>query len=442
MKQQVLALLFAITFSSASAQTHFTFQQCVDYAVKHHPSMQVYENDVQIASAKSTQASAAYLPQVSGSATLLNNLSLQKSILPAGLLGPEPTEIQFGTQYNTNAIIDVSQVIYDQSKIAGIRANKPYTEMTRLQQEQHTEMLIYNTASAYFQVLIYREQLRILHANKATYEEMVKVLQYRLQRGTVLEKDVDRVRVNLNTTNYQLEEASRKEQLSTNALKNAMGMPLERSLVVTDSVNYELFAVGHTDDSVNVSMLTAARINAQSVELQRLNLRVKLAGNLPTLSAIGRFGRQSLNDNFSEAFSQWTTFSYVGLSLNVPLFSGFKRSSMIKEEKLKLINEELNFTINKRNLQLEFDNARTSVTSSYSSFQSNRDNLDLARRLLEVTDYQYQRGVASLTDYLNDDAAYKAAQGNYINSLYNLMISQLNYQQARGNLLPFLSTLN
>jgi len=42
---------------------------------------------------------------------------------------------------------------------------------------------------------------------------------------------------------------------------------------------------------------------------------------------------------------------------------------------------------------------------------------------------------------LNDDTAYKNAQSNYINSLYNLMLSQLNYQQAKGTLLSFLKQI-
>jgi len=60
---------------------------------------------------------------------------------------------------------------------------------------------------------------------------------------------------------------------------------------------------------------------------------------------------------------------------------------------------------------------------------------------LGVTDEQYQRGVASLTDYLNDDTAYKTAQGNYINSLYNLMISQLNYQKSLGSLPRYIDNI-
>lgn len=433
----ILFILFTGCVVQANAQGSFSLGQCIDYTLKKHPSVLVYQNNVAIARERSTQSIAGYLPQVTASATMLDNLQLQTTVLPAGILGPDPKEVQFGTKYNTNAGIDLNQTIYDQSKIAGIKANKPYQAMTKLQEAQNRETLIYNTSNAYFQVLIYREQLAILKTNLYKYEEMVKVLQYQYEKGTVLEKDVDRVRVNLNTTNYQITDAATKEQLAVNTLKNAMGMPLETFLQVEDTIDYTQFARNEPADSLSLAALTEVKINEQSILLQEINVKTKQAAFLPTLSAIGKYSTQSLNNDFSKAFSTWNDYYYIGLSLNLPLFNGFKRKSLVREEKLNLKNEVTNFTLNKQNLQLRYENAHTSLGTAYSSYQSNKDNMELAKKLLSVTDYQYQRGVASLTDYLNDDAAYKAAQSNYISSLYNLMISQLNYHKSKGTLLPF-----
>ena len=92
-------------------------------------------------------------------------------------------------------------------------------------------------------------------------------------------------------------------------------------------------------------------------------------------------------------------------------------------------------------MELRFDNAKTAMGTAYSSYMSSKDNMVLAKKLLDVTDYQYQRGVTNLTDYLNDDLAYKESQSNYINSLYNLMISQMDYQKSKGSLLSFMSQI-
>lgn len=437
----ILFILLAGWVAEARGQDNFSLRQSIDFTLKHHPSVFVFDNNIGIAQAKSTQATSGYLPQVSGSATLTDNLKLQTNVLPGGIFGPEPKEIQFGTKYNNNLAIDLSQTIYDPGKIAGIRANKPYLAMTQLQQQQNKEQLAYNTANAYFQVLIYGEQIAIQTANKTKYEEMVKALQYQYQKGTVLEKDVDRVRVNLSATNYQLEDAITKRQLAVNSLKNAMGLPLEASLIVSDSINYEQFADRNTRDVFEPEALTEVKIAEKSIELQQVNLQTKQASYLPSINAVSRIATQSLAADFSDAFSSWKSYSYIGLSVNVPIFSGFRRQGQVREEKLKLENEKQNFKISEQSFKLRFENAMTSVGTSYGTYQNNKDNMMLASKLRTITEYQYQRGVANLTDFLNDDAAYKAAQSNYINSLYNLIISQLNYQKSRGNLLPFLDSL-
>ncbi|WP_192349375.1 TolC family protein [Algoriphagus sp. Y33] len=441
MKYKILFILLAGLISDSQAQDHFSLLQSIEYTLKHHPSQAVYTNNVGIAEAKSAQTVAGYLPQVSGSATFTDNLKLQTNVLPAGIFGPEPEEIQFGTKYNSNLGIDVSQTLYDPQKIVGIRGNEPYIAVSRVQQEHNNEDLAYNTAKAYFQVLIYEEQIAIQTANKIKYEEMVKTLQYQFEKGTVLEKDVDRVRVNLNAANYQLEDAKTRRRLAVNTLKNAMGLPLDADLAIIDSINYGQFAEHNVDEVFELEALTEVKIGEKLIELQQVNLLAKQASYLPSISFFSKIAAQSLANDFSDAFSSWKGFSYVGLSVSVPIFSGFRRQSQVKEERLKLENEKYNFQIREQSYSLRFENAKTSVSTAYGNYQSNQENMALALKLRKVTEYQYQRGVASLTDFLNDDTAYKAAQSNYINSLYNLIVSQLEFQKSRGNLFAFLTTL-
>lgn len=440
MKYVFLFLLLACLLQ-VNAQTTWSLDECINYTLENHPAVAVYENNRSIAEEQTTQSIADYLPQVTGSATFTDNLKLQTTILPAGVVGPEAAEVRFGTEYNTVVGVDFSQTIFDQSKIVGIKAGKPYEKMTRLQEEQNKESLIYNTAQAYFQVLIYEEQIAILETNKAKYEEMVATLEYQLIKGVVLKKDVDRVQVNLNSTDYQIQDATTKHQLAVNRLKYSMGMSFDSTLVVEENIDYEMFADVQMSDDLVLEKLTPFKINEQQIALQEISVKMQKSSYTPTLNFVGKYASQSMNNDFDDAFSNWNDFSYIGLSFKLPIYTGFSRNSKLHEEQLKLENERNNFKINQQNLLLNFENAQTSVGTAYSSFLSNRDNLYLAKELLNVTEYQYEEGTVNLIDYLNDDAAYKTAQSNYINSLYNLMITQLDYQKSQGTLSEFISTL-
>jgi outer membrane protein TolC len=162
---------------------------------------------------------------------------------------------------------------------------------------------------------------------------------------------------------------------------------------------------------------------------------------IPTISAIGRFGNQSLSQTLDNAFSNFNNYTYIGLSANIPLFSGLRRMSLLKEEKYVLENNKRNLEINKDLFKLKYQNAQTALLNAQDALKNNENNMKLAKSVYEITYYQYEKGVASLTDFLNDDTAYKNTQSNYLNSLFNLMLSQMSYHKSKGDLMNFLTNI-
>jgi len=127
--------------------------------------------------------------------------------------------------------------------------------------------------------------------------------------------------------------------------------------------------------------------------------------------------------------------------LNVPVFSGFRRISQVKESELSLSNAKINLGISADNLKLQMLNSNEKLLSSYTNLSSNRENLDLAKDVLKTTTLQYQQGVASASDLLNSDYALKEAQSNFINSLYNYLISALDIQRTQGTIKQYINQL-
>lgn len=433
----IILLSYAV---NGFTQTAFTLTDCIEYTLKNHPSVVIYRNNVGIARERSAQNIAGYLPQISGVATTIDNLSLQSTILTADFIGPDPIMITMGSKFTTNAYMDISQSLIDPVKIAKIATNKVNREKSELEQQLNNETITYNTATSFFQILIIKEQLKTLRANKVKYEEMFKVLNYQKQKGTVLEKEVNRIKVNLNSANYQIQDRETRLQFAYNALKNAMGMPLDKPLDIEISTDYERYIQNH-EDNFNVNRLTNYKLDENAVQAEKLNMRVEKAGYYPTLTALGSSGYQSLTNESRDIYRNWNNFSYIGLSLNVPIFNGLKKRSQVRESKLRLENQITAFNLNSDKLRLTYENSRALLGTAYSNFNGNKDNMGLARQVLDVTQYQYERGVASLTDYLNDDTAYKGAQSDYLNSLYNLLINELNYHQSRGTLKEFISQI-
>ncbi len=125
-------------------------KDCITYGLKNHRSNIVYANSRKIAQANAKEALAAYLPSVSVNGEFDDNLKLQESVIPAGLLGPTPLKISLTQKYNTTASAQLDQTIFDQSLLTGLKANKYNTEQAILNEQQNTEAIIYNISTAYY----------------------------------------------------------------------------------------------------------------------------------------------------------------------------------------------------------------------------------------------------------------------------------------------------
>jgi len=123
-----------LTTNKTLAQQKLTLKQCIDYSLTNHLSNQVYQNNIEIANQQGREALSGYLPQVAGTATFDYNIKRQTTIIPAGSFGPGTPEqrLQFGQPFLTTPVVQMDQIIYDQSLLYGIKANVPNKEISAL----------------------------------------------------------------------------------------------------------------------------------------------------------------------------------------------------------------------------------------------------------------------------------------------------------------------
>ena len=441
MRLYAIGILLTLTISQTMAQQKYTLKECIDYSLKNHLSNQVYQNNIEIATQQGREALAGYLPQIAGTATFDYNIKRQTTIIPAGAFSPTETRLQFGQPFLTTPVIQADQVIFDQSLLYGIQANKPNKEISELSLKQNQETLIYNTTAAYIEATIYAERIRILATNENKYKDLLAIKKLQLDKGVATEIDYNRILVTYKNIVAEKTLAETNRELALNKLKDAMGMTLQETITINDSLNYDRLIPTSDISQFDVTQLYSYKINVQKIHLQEIDVKRKKAAFMPTLNGYARYGAQSYSAQFSTAFDRWFDYSTIGLRLNVPIFSGFRRDSQLKQSQLTLANAKQNFIINNNTLQLQAQNANTQLKKSYNDVANNKENLSLAQEVFDITNLQYQKGTGTLTDLLNAEYSLKEAQNNYITSMLNLLSSTLNNEKANGTLIPFASKL-
>lgn len=439
------ALLASAVSASGFGQQSMTLKQCIGYGLKNHLSVKVYDNDIEQSRQKANEALADYLPQVSVNAGVDDNLKLQSTILPAGLFGPGTPEqkVAFGTQYNSTAVAQLDQKIYDQSKLIGIKASEPNKQLALMNKQANDENIIYSIASAYFQIIVLQKQLALQTDEKARYEKLLSVAELRFNQGVAKKADLLQVQVNLNNITSQIATTQNNLSYSYNVLKNYMGLPQSTVIGLSDTARWLTFTTEPNPyiPQFNYSTTTAYLQQQAQISLYDFNRKNIKAGAFPSLSAYARYGANGFGNNFGDAFDRFYDYSAVGLKLTWNIFTGLRRNSQYKEATIDFENALNNLKLNEDNQNVQFQNAIVSLHRTDSSVSVNRDNMVLAREVYDNNQLAYQQGAADLSALLNAENSYKDAQNNYLQSLLDYYKAQLDLNKSAGTLKKYFNEL-
>jgi outer membrane protein TolC len=428
--------------STTYGQDAFSLKDCINYGLKNNLNTSIASNNVSKARAQVQEGYSAYLPQISASAGLTDNLKLQTTVIPAGVFGPQESQVKFGTKYNTQATVELDQTIYDQTLITGLKELAPGVEIANLNAQQSDENIIYNISYYYYQVLVYKQQLALLREDESKYSKLINITALQVEKGVAKPIDKSRVEVNLNNPKSQISQAQNNYDLMLNRLRYAMGAPTKEQIIVSDSMPLSVIATyAQQPDAVNPENRSDFRSQVLSARLNDLQRKRVIAEYAPKLTGFVQYGAQAFGNNFSQSFNDWHDYSSLGIKLQVPIFDGLNKRARTKEAKLTFDNAVKNLELSKQSIELDYQNSKTQLQRNADNIANDRLNLSLAREVYNNTILQYQQGIANMSDLLNAESSFKEAQTNYTNSLLNFLIAQLDLEKSKGTLKNYYQTL-
>src|SRR6185295_19872380 len=144
--------------------------------------------------------------------------------------------------------------------------------------------------------------------------------------------------------------------------------------------------------------------------------------------------RQGPRFDFFDTSKRWYPIGFVGATLNWTLFDGTQREYKIQQAKLELQKTENNLINTTNALALEAETNRTQLLNSLSSFNTQKENLDLANEVVRVSKLKYDQGVGSNLEVINAETSLREAQTNYYNALYDALVAKVDLDKALGNI--------
>lgn len=440
----VLSISLSIFCLQALGQ-EFTLKQCVEYANKYNGNIINANYDIDIAQKKVEEQRGSILPHVNASGSYINNLKLNTTVLPGDIIGQPGTNvaIKMGTQHNATGGIQLSQKIYDPTYSHLHTMSKLNEEQTQQSLKLTTEEIQYTVSALYYQTLVVEEQMKSLEASISSLKVTLESTELRLKNGLATQIDVDKLQVSYNNNQSQLRQAELNYKQSLNNLKYFMGMPVDSTIVLVDtSFNIDIpIAEGVSDD---FSYENRSDYQLQKIALNTFEANKKLnqATYLPSLSFNAFYGTSALRDEF-DFFKggDWYSSSYIGVSLNIPVFDGLQRKSRVSQSQLNIEKSKVNINQFKESIKVELSNSEIEYRNAIDNIQNEKENLDLAEKVFQDTQLEYNQGACTSIELVQSETSFRESQFRYFRQLLNFYIARIALEKSKGTLTEYINNL-
>jgi outer membrane protein TolC len=281
-------------------------------------------------------------------------------------------------------------------------------EMVSLQQAEiqvYKRELVKEVKKGYFQYLQAAEAVKIYDNALTLLAESYRVNESLVRNGVANGTVLARTEGETAKVKAQRTEAENSRRNAAAYFNFLLGQGLETPIEVDSAIakgNAGLAAgldtaLGPREELAKLAI--AKNIGLLSTKLSRAAWRPKLGAQLD-------LGSQG----FNWAFNNTSRYGLLGLSFDVPIFTGGRNLAKVKQAEKDLAALGAQTSYVEQQLRLQLRTSQTTYQSALEVFKSTEGQVTAARRYLTDTEKRYRIGQASYIEYLDARNEYTNAQ--------------------------------
>ncbi len=286
----------------------------------------------------------------------------------------------------------------------------------------------------YYGVLLAQDSYNVL---KESYDNSVlnyNDIKNKYDQGLVAEFDLIRADVRVKNVKPNVIQAQNALNLSVLSLKALMGIDMDQKIQIQGSLkDYEEVLYGEMI-SADTSLANNSDLKQFDIQTEQLQKTLELykAQYWPTVSMSGSYVYMSMNNDFRFSDYKWNPYSTLGLTVSIPIFSGFRKQSEIRQTKVALEQMKWQREDIVRNLTLSVKNSVSSMTNYVEQVFSTRDAVKQSQKGYEISQKLYDTGMGTLLELNDSQLAHTQASLAYNQAIYNYMSAKADLAKTLG----------
>ncbi len=437
------------------AQTFITLDQALEIALSENVSVKVADKEIERSEYAKRGTYASLFPQIDGSASFQRTIEKQvmymdfdmSSLTGGGSAGStsgssssESSEsgtgggLEVGRWNTFSAGVSASMPIINAQLWQSLHISGQDVELAVEKARSSRLEMVSQVKNAFYAVLLAKESRDVykdVYDNALANYEKTK-LKYEAQKASDL--DMARSATTLANAVPNMYDSENSVALALWQLKAVMGVDLDEDIDVAGEL-YDYaddMSTLYSEADLNLDGNSSLRQLAIQAEQLAATVRMQKYSTLPSLSLAFSYNYSAMANDFKFSNYRWTPYSYVGLSLNVPIFSGGKYHHNIKAAQVQAEELDLQRAESERQIKISIRQNINSMESALHSFDAADKALESAQKAYDITQQSYEVGSSTLTDLNDAQLALVQAKMTTAQSIYNYLTAKTNLEQTLG----------
>ena len=418
-----------------------SLDQAIEIALSENASVKVADMEIERTGYARKGTYASLFPQIDGNANYQRTIKKQVMYMDFDMPGgggeesPMSNGIEVGRWNTWNAGVSASMPLVNAQLWQSLKISDMDVELAVEKARSSRLEMVNQVKQAYFACLLAKD---VFEVYKSVYENALENLEqtqrkYNAQKASEL--DLARSKTSLANAIPNVFDAENSVILSLWQLKAVMGVDLDENIDVFGRLSdygedmlTALVPEGMPELDANSTM---RQLSIQADQLAA-SIKAQQYASLPSLALSFSYSINAMANDYNFSEYRWSPSSYVGLSLQIPIFAGGKRYNAVRQARVQAAELDIQREETERQLKIavrQYLNTMDTATKSYSSAAS---AVESAQKAYDIASMSYNVGKNTLTDLNDAQLALTQARLSESQAIHSYLVAKANLESTLG----------
>ncbi len=468
--RKLLSLVVSLSFSAlvsaqapdtTAAPTLLSLQDALKIALSENASVKVADQEIERVGYARKGTYASLFPQISGSGSYQRTIKKQVMYMDfdmsafggggsdAGDAGAAAAGaasggkssgkggggIEVGRWNTWSAGVSASMPLVNAQLWQNLRISDQDVELAVEKARNSRLETVNQVKQAFFSCLLAREAFEVY---KSAYENALENYEqierrYNVQRASELE--LTRAKTTLSSAIPNVYDAESAMILALWQLKAVMGVDLDSNIDVagtlSDYADHMLYDLRASEELSLADNSTLRQLAIQAEQLASA-IKVQQYAFLPSLALSFNYSLNAMANDYKFSEYNWSPYSFVGLSLSVPIFSGGQRLNAVRQTRVQAQELEVQRVNTERQLKIAIRQYLNQMETAMKSYSSALSAAETAQKAYDIASKSYNVGRSTLTDLNDAQLALTQSRLGVSQAVYSFVVAKAGLEGTLG----------